>query len=108
IAAKAAAAIFGFLACVPGAGRDALAQEQPVAPEANPPGDISDSQVFVPYASPLGFKLQVPEGWARSDRTDGVRFSDKYDSVEVSVAAAAAAPTAESAGKKEVPALEQS
>ena len=37
------------------------AAEQAVAPERNPPGDISDSQVFISYAGP-GFSMQVPEG----------------------------------------------
>jgi hypothetical protein len=61
------------------------AQQQPVAPETNPPGDIPDSQVFVAYRSPLGFVLQVPEGWARSDLSDGVHFADKYNTVDVTV-----------------------
>jgi hypothetical protein len=69
------------------------AQEQPIAPETNPPGDIPDSQVFITYTSPLGFSLKVPEGWARSDRADGARFADKYDSVDLSVLAASSAPT---------------
>jgi hypothetical protein len=60
-------------------------QQQPVAPETNPPGDIPDTQVFVPYKSSLGFALQVPEGWARSDLSDGVRFADKYNTIDVTV-----------------------
>jgi hypothetical protein len=81
------------------------AQEQPVAPEANPPGDIPDSQVFIAYASPLGFSLQVPEGWARSDRADGARFADKYDTVDVSSRAASSAPTVASVRANEAEAL---
>jgi hypothetical protein len=79
----------------------AWAQEQPVAPEANPPGDIPDSQVFVAYASPLGFSLKIPEGWARSNRPDGVRFADKYDSVDVSSLPASSAPTVETVRRNE-------
>jgi hypothetical protein len=83
----------------------AWAQEQPVAPETNPPGDIPDSQVFITYTSPLGFSLKVPEGWARSDRADGARFADKYDSVDVSAAAASSAPTVKTVRKDEAAAL---
>src|SRR5690348_11449932 len=77
-------------------------QEPPAAAEKNPPGDIPDSQVFVEYRSPLGFRLKVPEGWARTDRSDGARFVDKYDSVDISVAGARAVPTAASAAKNDV------
>ena len=77
-------------------------QDPPAAAEKNPPGDIPDSQVFVDYRSPLGFGLKVPEGWARTDRSDGVRFVDKYDSVDISVAGARAAPTAASAAQNDV------
>ena len=61
------------------------AAETPAKAEKNPPGDIPDDQVFIIYASPLGFALKVPEGWARADRTDGVVFADKYGKVEVTV-----------------------
>ncbi len=60
--------------------------EQPVVPEKNPPGDIPDNQAFVAYSSASGgYKLEVPEGWAR--RTDGknVSFTDKFDGVKVAV-----------------------
>jgi hypothetical protein len=80
----------------------AAAQEQPIAPEVNPPGDIPDSQVFVTYASPAGFSIKVPEGWAMTERPDGARFADKCDSVDVSVAPAALAPTPERVRKEEV------
>jgi hypothetical protein len=61
------------------------AAENPVKGEKNPPGDIPDDQVFVAYASPLGFALKVPEGWARTDRADGVIFADKYGKIEVTL-----------------------
>jgi hypothetical protein len=63
----------------------AVAGETSVKAEKNPPGDIPDDQVFITYASPLGFALKVPEGWARTDRTDGVVFADKYGKIEVTV-----------------------
>jgi len=83
------------------AGNAPPPQEPPAAAEKNPPGDIPDSQVFVEYRSPLGFGVKVPEGWARTDRSDGARFIDKYDSVDISVIDATAAPTAASAAKNE-------
>jgi hypothetical protein len=64
-----------------------FAAEAPVKTEKNPPGDIPDDQVFVAYASPLGFELNAPEGWARTDRGDGVVFADKYGRIEVTLAA---------------------
>jgi hypothetical protein len=83
------------------AGTPAMATERPAAPEKNPPGDIPDTQVFVTYTSPLGFSLKVPEGWARTDRHDGANFSDKYNTVNITVASAASAPTATSAADHE-------
>ncbi|TWC39565.1 hypothetical protein FBY03_104115 [Pseudomonas sp. SJZ079] len=79
----------------------AMATERPAMPEKNPPGDIPDSQVFVTYRSPLGFSLKVPEGWARTDRSDGASFSDKYNRIDVSVTAASRAPTVTSATDSE-------
>jgi hypothetical protein len=73
----------------------ALAVEQPVAPEHNPPGDIPDSQVFIAYAGP-GMSMQVPEGWSRTDIAGGARFADKYNRIEITSSDAAAAPTLES------------
>lgn len=94
--------------CLPGPlspAAPASAQEQPIAPETNPPGDIPDSQVFITYTSPLGFSLQVPEGWARGDRADGARFADKYDSVDLSAAAAPSGPTVKTVRSNEAAAL---
>ena len=93
----------GLLApVIPGIATTAVAQEQPISPESNPPGDIPDSQVFIIYESGLGFALKVPEGWARSDRSDGAHFADKYDGVDIALVPSATAPTADSAAKKEV------
>ena len=61
------------------------AAETPMKAEKDPPGDIPDDQVFIVYASPLGFALKVPEGWARTDRADGVVFADRYGKIDVSV-----------------------
>src|SRR4051812_28589447 len=80
----------------------AKAQEKAVAAEKSPPGDIPDDQVFIRYASPLGFTVEVPEGWSRSDRPDGARFFDKYNIIETTVTPADTAPTAASAQSREV------
>ena len=64
------------------------------AAEKNPPGDIPDDQVFVPYTSSAsGYSLKVPEGWARSEKGSDVQFVDKFDGIAVVVDAAATALT---------------
>lgn len=83
----------------------AFSAEKAVLEEKNPPGDIPDTQVFIDYASSQGFKIKVPEGWARSDRPDGASFVDKLDGVIVSVSKITSAPTIESVKANEVPNL---
>lgn len=74
------------------------ATESPVAPEVNPPGDIPDTQAFVPYSSASsGYSIEVPEGWARTGDGPSVTFVSKLDGVRVEVAPATAPPTAASA-----------
>ncbi|WP_417809820.1 hypothetical protein [Thioclava sp.] len=63
--------------------------EKAVAPEKNPPGDIPDTQVFIPYQS-AGYSLQVPEGWARSGTGPTVRFVGKLDAVAITISKAPA------------------
>ena len=79
----------------------ASARETAVAPEKNPPGDIPDDQVFIPYTSSLGFSLKVPEGWSRVERTDGVRFNDKYNIIDLAVLKADQPPNAASVSARE-------
>ncbi|QPC95872.1 hypothetical protein [Mesorhizobium sp. INR15] len=86
----------------------AFAAEKALPAENNPPGDIPDSQIFIDYTSPQGFTMQVPEGWARSDRADGASFIDKLDGVMVFESKADAAPTVESVKATSVPELEKS
>jgi hypothetical protein len=71
----------------------AMAAERAVAPEKNPPGDIPDTQAFVAFKSPAGFSVKAPEGWARTERNNGVRFADKYNAVDIDISAAAALPS---------------
>ncbi|MGJ4859668.1 hypothetical protein ACN6KF_005703 [Labrys sp. La1] len=86
----------------------AFSAEKPAPAEKNPPGDIPDTQVFIDYVSPAGFTLKVPEGWARTDQTDGAKFVDKLDGVILSVVKADTAPTAESTKEDYLPRLEAS
>ncbi len=96
----AAALSWGHLAPV-------SAAEKPVAAEHNPPGDIPDTQVFVTYESPLGFTIRVPEGWSRAEHAKSVRFSDKYNVVEIVFSPLRAAPTVDSVKADQVPELEK-
>jgi hypothetical protein len=65
--------------------------------------------VFVAYSPPArGYQIKVPEGWARSNVGSAVSFSDKYNMIRVELRTAAAAPTAASATRSEVPALASS
>jgi hypothetical protein len=76
-------ALGGTAAC----GGSNSASNTPVDPnasEVNPPGDIPDDQVFVPYHSPDGtWSVKVPEGWARTEDGSSVTFTDKLNSVTV-------------------------
>jgi hypothetical protein len=85
-----------------------LPAAEPVKPEKNPPGDIPDNQVFIDYASPLGFSVKVPEGWARQDLPDGVSFADKYGRISMSQTAAQKMLSVEEAKQTLVPKLERS
>jgi hypothetical protein len=83
------------------------AVEQPLKPEKNPPGDIPDNQVFIDYASPLGFGFKVPEGWARQNLSDGASFADKYGRITVTQTAVANLPNVDAAKQTLVPDLEK-
>ena len=90
----------------PTPGQSPVPTESPVAVESNPPGDIPDNTAYVPYTSSAGgFKISVPEGWARSTTKTSVTFTDKLNTVVVSWQLATAAPTVATAKSTEVPAL---
>lgn len=105
-----AAVIAGIVVVGAGCGSSApggAAASDPVAAESNPPGDIPDDQVFVPFAPDSGlFTVSVPEGWARSSDAGAVVFTDKLNSVRIESVAAATAPDVASATSVEVPAIE--
>ena len=85
----------------------ASSTEKPAAPEKNPPGDIPDNQVFIDYLSPLGFKIKVPEGWARRETSDGATFNDKYNTIVLVMAQRADAVTVANVKQQEVAELEK-
>lgn len=70
----------------------------PHVTESNPPGDIPDDTVFVPYRHPgQPYEVKVPEGWARTDLPTGAFFTDKLNSVRIETAPASSPPTEASA-----------
>lgn len=89
-------------------GPSAAWAEKAVAPEHNPPGDIPDTQVFIDFTSPAGFSMKVPEGWARSELTDGTRFVDKLDGIVITRSKVKSAPTVENVKSDYLPQLKAS
>lgn len=77
---------------------------KPNAPEVVAPGDIPDTQAFVPYAA-AGFTFSVPEGWSRTVAGSTTTFTDHYNSIAAVSAPAAAAPSAATVQATEVPSL---
>jgi hypothetical protein len=87
-------------------GQSPLPSQSPVPAESNPPGDIPDTTVYVPYHSTSGgFGLKVPEGWARATKPQSVGFSSALNRITVTWMPSTAAPTVASATANEVPAL---
>ncbi|WP_427925042.1 hypothetical protein [Streptomyces sp. cg40] len=80
----------------------------PAPTESNPPGDIPDNQVYVAYRPAggfTGFTVKVPEGWARTGQGAATVFTDKLNTVRVSTATVAAAPTVDSVTNTVIPQL---
>jgi hypothetical protein len=76
--------------------------------ENSPPGDIPDNQAYVPYAPPgAGYRVKVPEGWARTSAGGAVMFTDKLNSIRMESVPAKAAPTVATARRVLVPKLQQ-
>jgi hypothetical protein len=88
-----------------GTGQSAAAQA-PVPAESNPPGDIPDTTVYVPYQSPAGhLAFKVPEGWSRKSTPTGSTFTSNLNSIGVAWMPMTRAPTAGSARATTVRAL---
>ena len=98
----------GSLAGPPSTTSPRVPREQPLPVESNPPGDIPDSTVFVPFRVDGGrIALRVPEGWARTASGSSVTFSDKLNSVSVSWFTVSAPPTVSAARSRDVPELQR-
>lgn len=71
--------------------------------ESPPPGDIPDNTAYINYQPAAGqYQMRVPEGWARTVTGGGVSFTDKLNTVSVTVVSGKA-PTLASARSTEVP-----
>jgi hypothetical protein len=93
----ALAAVLAMLgACGSSGGTSASTKSPPTsaAAEVSPAGDIPDTQAYVPYRPAVGgFTVSVPEGWARTDASNGTLFSDKFNSIRIEQAPNAPAPS---------------
>jgi len=89
-----------------GSPTEAPVSSEPAVPaESNPPGDIPDNTVFVPYHSAKGgWTVTVPEGWSRTTTGTTVTFTDKLNTVQID-ARPGTPVTLASARKTDVPAL---
>jgi hypothetical protein len=77
-----------------------------VAAESNPPGDIPDTTVYIPYSSAKGhFQLKVPEGWSRRTTSASSTFTSNLNSITTAWIPMTAAPTVSTARSTTVPAL---
>ncbi len=76
----------------------------PNAPEVVAPGDIPDTQVFVPYTT-AEYAVSVPEGWSQSITGPTTTYSDHYNTIRIETAPSTAAPTVATVQSSEVPSL---
>ncbi|WP_436762240.1 hypothetical protein [Streptosporangium sp. V21-05] len=85
--------------------RTPVREPDPNATESSPPGDIPDDTAFVPYRGRL-YEIKVPEGWARTTTPSAVRFTDKLNTLTITVRRRSTAPTLEAAKVQEVAELQ--
>ena len=76
----------------------------PNAPEVVAPGDIPDTQVFVPYTT-ADYTVTVPEGWAQSVVGPTTTYTDHYNTIRIETTSSAAAPTVAAVQTIEIPTL---
>lgn len=107
VAALAAGELASAASAAPSGAMPLPRPEAPIAAEKNPAGDIPDNQAFIAYRSPLGFRIKVPEGWARREASDNVTFSDKYNGLQVTVESQSIAPTLATLRAGQIAALEK-
>jgi hypothetical protein len=90
-------------------GTAPAAGQSPVPAESNPPGDIPDTTVYVPYQSAAGhFQLRVPEGWSRSTTVSSSTFSSNLNSITATWMPMATAPSVSAARSVTIPQLQAS
>ncbi len=78
----------------------------PNAPEVVAPGDIPDTQAFVPFtAATDGYALKVPEGWARATSGSTTTFTDHYNTINATATSVPVAPTTAGVQATDVAAL---
>jgi hypothetical protein len=81
--------------------------QSPVPAESNPPGDIPDTTVYIPYHCAKGhFLLKVPEGWSRRTTSASSTFTSNLNSITAAWMPMAAAPTVSTARSTTVRALQ--
>ena len=78
----------------------------PNAPEVVAPGDIPDTQVFVPYTT-ADYTVTVPEGWSQSITGPATTYTDHYNTIRIETASTTAAPTLATVQSGEVPTLQR-
>jgi hypothetical protein len=82
------------------------ASQAPLPAESNPPGDIPDTTVYVPYRSAKGHvAIKVPEGWARQNTAASSTFTSNLNSISVAWQPMTSAPTMSTARSVTVPHL---
>jgi hypothetical protein len=85
------------------------AAQTPAETESNPPGDIPDNQVYVPFTAPGGrVSVKVPEGWARSTTGTVTQFTDKLNRIEIAPSTSGSAPTVASVTSGDLPKVKSS
>jgi hypothetical protein len=108
-APSAAHASAGNAGSAPGPGQSPATGQAPVPAESNPPGDIPDTTVYVPYQSAAGhFQLRVPESWSRSTGASSLTFSSNLNSITAAWMLMAAVPSVRTARSVTIPALRAS
>jgi hypothetical protein len=73
-----------------------VASQQPTV-DVGPAGDIPDNQAFVTFTAPdRTYSVKVPEGWSRTDTSGVVQFTDKLNTITLTVRPSVIAPTEDS------------
>ncbi len=77
------------------------------APDVSSSGDIPDNQAFVVYQSASGhYSVKVPEGWARTETSSNVTFTDKLNAIHVGTVSSPNAPTIDSVTQSDLTQLQ--